>query len=413
LCGFEVAVEKSSMALLPLAIGVVKPSSLEVKKIAENLKGLLEFTQQFSVSIEEVDKPTRVGDVAIFSLQKRPLAIYLLTGSDSGVEWRLYDVMSEQMIEGKFVEKGGRTPSLLARVIADDLWPLLTSTQGSFSTVIAACKRTQGKHKKKTSHLYVFSPFNVLDESKQLVVGGNHLNFAPRWHSSRPQLFYSVHTPYNILLASISPGHVPHTIINFDGQNMTPAISKAGRIVISLSEGDDAHLYEYVYDKNTKKSSFVQLTHGNGQYISPSFKGEQEIIFCYIDQRGSPRIGSIDLRTKQQSWLGLGSGACPCVSPDGLKMAYCSRAGNLLQIFEYDFSTKKHKQVTFDTFGRKDEVSWSPCGSFLIFSVEHGASSRVACYHIPTKTMKFITPHGEHWSFPVWAPRYAEGIPCF
>ena len=410
--GLEITVTKKQATAMPIALVTVKPIMREIKNIAKIIAQDLQVNNQFDVTTSSIQTLKKTKQITKFAQESKALAIFLLSPEADSIEWRLYNTMTGQMVNGKLVKREERTINQWAHAIADQIWPLLTSEQGSFSSIIVACKQEiHKKNNKKFSHIYAFEPVAGADQTKKAIVQGDRINFAPRWHPKRAQLFYSQHCPFNVSLVSISPNRAPRTIMGFDGQNMTPAVSKKGRVVISLSNCADAHLYEYQFDPIKKVGRFVQLTKGSGQYISPTFKGENEIVFCYINQRGRPSIGLLNTSTRDISWITKEHGVSPCVSPDGSKLAYSSRKDNILQLCTYDFNTKETRQVTHDLHGHKDEGSWSPCGNYLVCSVEKGAQSRIACFHLPTQSCRFLTPTDEHWSFPVWSPIFEGKVP--
>ncbi|MBT4855839.1 hypothetical protein HOM50_02640 [bacterium] len=408
--GLEVTVENKKNTKMPLALVTIKPVTKELKKVSRIVGQDLEAAGQFKVDLSHSSPLKNKKEITKLALQSKALAIYLLSPDADTIEWRLYNTFSGDMVAGKLVKREGRSIDFWAHVIADQIWPLLTSELGSFASVIVACKRgAQKRNHKKYSHLFAFWPV-ANGTTPQPVVQGERINFAPRWHPSRAQLFYSQHSPFNISLMSVLPGGKPRTIMSFDGQNMTPAVSKKGRVVISLSNRADAHLYEYQFDPKSKSGRFVLLTTGVGQYISPSFNGEDNIVFCYINKMGRPRIGMLNLKDKSISWISKGHGVSPCVSADNSKLAYSTRVDRLLQLYCYDFKTGEQRQVTFDD-GHKDECSWSPCGNYLVYSSEKGVNSRIGCLHLPTKSTRFLTPVDEHWSFPAWSPVFEHNIP--
>lgn len=409
LYGIEVKVEKKGDTTMPLAIGMVKPISKTLNELVDTIERDISASRQFSckrllLSEDNIRKELK-------SLKRSGVSLAVIfSDSDNSLSWRLYNTLTGKVVSSQTNQIGTLSLRTLAHNVADQVWPVLTSEKGPFSSVIVACKQLLNKnHTKKISHIYAFSPTEGVGNAR-CIVGGSRVNFAPRWHPFRKQLFYSQHTPFNVSLMTKMPGSSARTLMSFDGQNMTPAVSNKGKVVISLSNGADAHLYEYNFDKETKKGRFIQLTKGHGQYISPSFRGENELVFCYSNIHGRPRIGMLDLSSKKLKWITPEHGLSPCVSPNGKKVAYTTRVDRVLQVFCYDFKTGKHTQVTSNK-GHKDEVSWSPCGNYLLFSVEIGMKSQIACFHIPTKSMRYLSPEDEHWSFPSWSSLYQGEIP--
>jgi TolB protein len=252
--------------------------------------------------------------------------------------------------------------------------------------------------------LCLVHPFFSRDDFPVRVLVNKGHNFAPRWHKTRPVIYYAHHTPTNIRLMSIDAGKQVHIITDFDGQNLTPAFAPDGKIVMALSIKNFVQLFLYHFDEQTKKSKFTQLTYEKGDCISPSFITHDTLVFSKVDEHNQPELGIFTLSTKKVKWLPVGHAMCPMASPDGNLIAYCKKVGGVGQVCIYELSTGKERQLTHDS-GYKDECSWSPCGNYITCSVESGTKSRIAIIPVATGHVQFITPANEHWSSPCWSPQ--------
>ena len=101
-----------------------------------------------------------------------------------------------------------------------------------------------------------------------------------------------------------------------------------------------------------------------------------------------------------------------CVAPrysiKAKKLAYSKTVNQVLQIFVYDTVTKTHTQLTTDR-GNKEECSWSPCGTKILYSVEElGKGGRIAMMSLLSKEKHYLTGVSEQCSFPDWSPIYYE-----
>lgn len=115
----------------------------DLANIAAVVKKDLEFTGQFSVSLEPTGELTSKKQVSKWFKEGYPLAIYLQPTAD-GYEWHLYDTSDAHMIEGKKMKRSNMYDRSWAHALADELWPALTGAPGFFSTKIVYGKEMCG-----------------------------------------------------------------------------------------------------------------------------------------------------------------------------------------------------------------------------------------------------------------------------
>ncbi|OGB84150.1 hypothetical protein A3F66_03255 [candidate division TM6 bacterium RIFCSPHIGHO2_12_FULL_32_22] len=373
----------------------------EDENLAKTTKALmydLQVSGQFNPKIQKLEKPNSKKVMKELWAAGYPFVIFLDNNS-----WRLYDTGMAQIISAKKIElEKGIHNTLIGHKIADQLWPILTGKKSSFSCIMVACK-TIDKNRK---YIYAFHLSDFLDKDKlpKLIVNSPTLNIAPRWHSTKPLLYFSQHTPTNVRLVAIDRNKKQRIVTNFDGLNMTPSISENGSIVISLTKNGFGRLCKYNFDEKRKKGVFKAITASHIHAISPSFINENEIVFCHI-KNGVPRIAKIDLNTKVIEYITDSYSVCPTYSKINNSIAYCKRVDGVSQVFAYNLSDKKHKQLTSNS-GDKDECCWSPCGNFIVFTSDNGKSLRTCVLNMLNNEIVPVSPLGENWSFPSWAPDY-------
>lgn len=365
---------------------------------------LLQATKQFKITHLEQDAPHTKQELSAHAQTGFSLALYF-AGTPQSIDWRLFDTLGAQQLKGKKITPNSLSTTETAIMAADQVWQELVNQQSSFLSLIAACKQEPGKSKKRMrSSIYLMHPFLPQSSFKYqpLVTDGN--NIAPRWHPSKATLFYSHHRPTNVCLKAIDRYKNSWTISSFDGQNLTPTISSSGKTILVISGGTHTKLYEYLRDPKTKKHAFVCITIQEGDFISPHFINDHELVFCHIGTNNVPKLGMLNTNNHQISWLGLGAALCPCVSPNGEQIAFCKKINGIYQLFTYDLKTQKERQITH---GKEDadECSWSPCGNFIACSLETDHTSRIAIVDANTGVVRYLTPTGEHWSYPRWSPR--------
>lgn len=377
----------------------------KINTISCVLQNDLQFSMMFKADIQRLKNIHTKKEMKSLFEQGYAFIIFINEVNINTVEVRLYDASEQEMVTGKKVVKQGNIAlSMFAHKIADQLFTALTNKKSSFCSMIAACKKVKANSKKEYEHIYIFCPTQV--EVKRLIVSSPTHNIAPRWHTQKPVLFFSQHTPTNVRLVSIDPTLTMRIITNFDGLNMTPAISQEGGIVISLTKNGHGVICRYIYDNDIKKGKFKAITSKNMHAISPSFINDEKIVFCLIKDR-KPSIAILDVYTKNVEIITTGFCVAPTYSQERNSIAYCKKINGYSQIFTYNLKTKQHKQLTKDGTD-KDECCWSPCGNYIVCSVDDAATSRLAYVQVNSAKIAYLTPATESWSFANWSPCYED-----
>lgn len=364
----------------------------------------LSATKQFAVSIVRGDAVSTKQEFAAISGSSTAIVLYCV-GSEGSLQWRLLDGSGGESLLGKKSLQGDRPLWLWAADIADQLWQAMTSMPGDFTSVLIACKKEKKKlHGRQHRTLAVIHPtFGSQWEHAKVLVNTLSDNFAPRVHPVLPFVYYSQHTPTNVRLMVVDTDKRTRVVTNFDGQNLTPALNAQGKIVLCLSQGESTHLYEYRFCVPTGKGEFIQLTHGKGQYLSPTFANEHTIACAYIDESLVSTLQLIDLTTRAVTKLPVGRAYCPAGDGKG-HIVFCKRGNGRLQLWLYDIASGQERQLTH-TSSDKDEPSWSPSGNYIAATCIEGTQSRIAIVDATSGKQRYITPSNEQWSGPCWAGR--------
>src|SRR5690606_10449380 len=143
--------------------------------------------------------------------------------------------------------------------------------------------------------------------------------------------------------------------------------------------------------------------------ISPTISADgNTIYFCSDFQTGRPQIYVYHIKKKKLERLTTG-GYCasPNYSDKRNAVDYAKMDGVAMQIFVYDLTQKIHTQITYDG-GNKEECSWSPCGNYLLFSVENNDKSRIAMHNLLTQKRSYLTAQSTYCNYPAWSSYYTE-----
>ena len=410
----EFSVGAKQHAALQVLVAVCGPNQDHLSGIANQIAQDLSLSGQLQVKVIAIPNLLhKKSELKHLAEHATPVALLLsaVPGRRYQFEWRLYDLLEQKMLVGKKTSFQGSVAEV-AHLTADQVWQQLMGRPGEFTSVIVACRKLKVRGKNQ-QHIYAFHATKLAEDQLQILplVTMPTISLAPRWHSKKGLLYYSQHTPTNVRLMVVN-NHKQHRIVtNFDGLNLTPAISPDGKVVLSLSSGGCEKLYQYDFERGHQLNQFEALTDGQMSAISPSFIDENQLVFCAIDKvTNLPRIALLNLKQKTATFL-TGKEFCvsPAYCPALQKIAYCKRVRGVMQVFCYDLKRKEHVQVTFDA-GDKDECSWSPQGDFIVMTVDRDRKSRIGLWNMAQSQMTYLTPKSESWCFPAWSPCYPERL---
>jgi Tol biopolymer transport system component len=284
----DIAITATRNEKAKLFLGFIGTPSQDIITTLHTLKKDLEFSEQFEVYLCTLSKLMTKKELTQLADKDFTLVIFITENvKKDQLEWRLYDSALACMVEGKKYQKiASSLPRGWGHCIADALWPILTSEQGFFATKIAYCieKRVAGHHPFKHIYLTDYDGSNL-----EPLVTTATVNIAPRFNqsSTKPLLFYSETTNYNIRLSYTSMHKKNGIASNCDGVTMTSSFSKEGEsVVYCASKGKGScQLYHHT-KKGTKK-----LTNTTGNNVSPSLSDDGTIVYyCADHETNTPQI---------------------------------------------------------------------------------------------------------------------------
>lgn len=397
------------MGVMQLQVTSTATSALKLKIIAHDtvdkvflsrLAQDLVFSKQFEVSIIQVSKPPKKRDIIALAKQGYALALVITpTRKQDTIEWRLYDSFKASMIAGKDTRLSASTISGVAHHVADQIWPIVTSQPGFFSTKIAYCKVIDGRSRKA---IYI-ADFDGSNE--QLLTAARYSVVAPRWNldPANPLVFYSEYTDTNARLVSTDMRGRRRIASNFEGINMLPNFDRdSGAVVYCASKGRGNGQLFYYKDGVTK-----QLTNNQANNFSPAFAADSATIYyCSDCCKGIPQLFSYNVATqKTEQITHQGSSVDPHYCATNNKLVYARSVGGVMQLFVYDIATDTHQQITSGEH-HKQEPAWSACGNYILYVQEQGGRSNLMIYNRMLGTAQKIGDPRQNYSSPSWSICY-------
>lgn len=412
-------VQAAQFEKMRIVLGVMQDDG-DVQKVTALLKHDLEFTGQFTVEVEKVSSPpTKKNQVKDWFEKGYPLALYVKPIAN-GYEWYVYDTARTELVNGKKIKRPGLAVRAMAHVLADDLWNELTGSPGFFSTKIVYGKEVCRRGRNCKKYIYMRDATDLEGVSEELLVASPTISVSPRWNRdlNNPLVLYSEYTKTNVRLIAVNMQGKRRVVSNFAGVNMQAAYSFDGQEVVyclsrapgsSMKQHTTSQLYHYAVDPETGEAGLVRLTSNSGNNFAPCW-GPNNTLFYVSDasKNGLPNICWYDFAQKKMAWVTEGGySTSPSYNAITHKLAYTKMVDKVMQLFEFDIATQKHRQLTFDG-ANKDDCSWSPCGTMIVYSSDLKGKNRLALFNVNIGQEIFLTGASEDCSYPCWSPRYTQ-----
>lgn len=443
-------IQASQKQATPIAIVLCGPKMDYLKNISAIIRKDLEFTDRFILKefyqedfFKPSDFPEYKGGMHFF------IVLNVSRDDDGAIQWRLYKI--DRNGDGVFI-KGGEDAQLPDTVdatflfsadevfawwvhtISHSMYMDLTGETSPFLSKIAYCKELVNSI--KGNYLCVAH----YDGSYETVVvpgkddKGKQINpdtkcLFPCWAGTNvhPWLMYSQYTLLNLRLMKTNFVQISSIATDFDGINMLPTFSSNGKeSLVCLSYKEDTsdaqsntNIWRFIPDKKGPGGEYIKITDNGGQNLSPSILNNGQIAYSSdYELSGTPHIylmeknGDNPIRISESNGKIRGAATSPSYSRTKNKLAYVQEVSGTYQLMVYDIATDKTEQITFDG-KRKENPSWSPCGNYIVCSVNDGMTKRLVCYKLLTKTSQTIRPSikndplsksdGSLYSFPAWS----------
>ena len=317
----EITVDRARTAPIPIAVPVFSgtPGGVDVAGvIVGNLTRSGLFRQVAgSGQPESADTPN-------FQNWKAVGAQALVTGKVDGgggsarVEFRLWDVLPGQQIQGTAYTTNQANLRRIAHIISDVIYERLLGEKGYFDTRIVYVAGT-GPRDRRVKRLAIMDQ----DSENNRFLTDSGLALSPRFHPSRDEIVFMSFNNNKPRVYTFNLGSARQTILgDFESMTFAPRFAPDGNsIVMSVARGSG--------------SDIVSVGLGGG------------------GTRKLTNSGAID--------------TSPCYSPDGSQIVFNSDRGGDQQLYVMDAGGGGVRRISFGR-GRYATPVWSPRGDLIAFT---------------------------------------------
>lgn len=204
-------------------------------------------------------------------------------------------------------------------------------------------------------------------------------------------------------------------LLSLSGNQFMPAVSKQRDKIAFISDvtgNPDLFLQQFSSEsgpigKPRQIFSAAKATQG-----SPTFSPDGKQIAFVSNKDGSAKIYVLTipepgtaLRSIKANLISKQNreNSAPAWSPDGTKIAYCAKGSGNRQIWVYDLTTQKEKQVTFGS-ENKENPTWAPNSALIVYNTADKPSCELYIVHLDHPQPTQISSGRDEKRFPCWEP---------
>ncbi len=325
-------------------------------------------------------------------------AISEIDAANLRVEFRLWDVYSEEQMKGQSFTTTKDNWRRVAHVIADAVYERLTGEKGYFDTRIVYISES-GPATRRIKRLAIMDQDG---ENHKFLTNGASMALTPRFSPNLQKITYLSYagaTP-KVYMLDIETGE-QKLVGEFKGMTFAPVFSPdSSKLLLSYAKGSTTDIYEL--DLKTGKS--VQLTSGTSINTSPSYSPDGKQIVFNSDRGGNQQLYVMDADGGNVRRISYGNGryATPVWSPRGDYIAFTKMAGGQFYIGVMYPAGSGERLITSGYL--VEAPVWAPNGRVLMFSRETpGGAPRLWTVDV-TGRIERAAPYPGSGSDPAWSP---------
>ena len=408
----EITVDRARTAPIPIAIpsfaGI--PLGAEITGVITSNLGRSGLFRPISPAQPAGDS----GDAPNFASWKALGAQALVTGRVEGgdsnvrVEFRLWDVLPGQQIQGTAYTTTSANWRRIAHIISDVIYERLLGEKGYFDTRIAYVAGS-GPRDRRVKRLAIMDQDG---EGNHFLTDGAWLALTPRFHPTRDQIVFMSFQNNRPRVYTFDLGTNTQRVLGeYEGMTFAPRFSPDGNtIIMSVARGSGSEIVAVGLGGGRER----RLTAGGAIDTSPCYSSDGQQIVFNSDRGGDQQLYVMDANGGGVRRISFGRGryATPVWSPRGDLIAFTRLTGGTFAIgvMRPDGSGERILSESFSVEG----PTFAPNGRVLMFYRENpardssggGYSSRLVSIDITGFNERVVNTPTDA-SDPAWSPLLA------
>jgi TolB protein len=405
---------------IPIAIPAMAGASADSQRFGRDIANVIQTNlrnsglfrpverQAFIQSAEAAAATPRWQDWRVIGAAGLTTGRVDVQGDRIRVEFRLFDVVAEQQIQGTAFTAPAAQWRRIAHLISDVIYERMLGEKGYFDTQIVYIAES-GPRDRRTRRLAIMDQDG---ENHRFLTDGSFQALTPRFHPNARQIAFMSYfrNEPRVYLFNLDTGQ-QQVLGSFSGMTFSPRFSPDGRsVILSAVRGGDANIF--VVDLASRRER--QLTSGGSLDVSPSYSPDGQQIVFNSDRGGNQQlyVMAADGSNVRRISFGNGRYATPVWSPRGDLIAFTRMAGGqfAIGVMRPDGSGERILSEGW----AMESPSFAPNGRVLAFYRETpardarggGYSSRLAQIDIAGFNERpMVTPTDA--SDPAWSPLLA------
>ncbi|HEY2133695.1 MAG TPA: Tol-Pal system beta propeller repeat protein TolB [Acetobacteraceae bacterium] len=402
---------------IPMAIPALTGSGGDSDRLGSDIASVITNDLGHSGLFRPIDPAAFInagaaGDVPNFANWKAIGAQALVTGKvesaggKARVEFRLWDVLPQQQIQGTAYTTDLSNWRRIAHIISDVIYERLLGEKGYFDTRIVYIAGT-GPRDRRIKRLAIMDQDG---ENNRFLTDGSFMALTPRFHPTRDQIAFMsyLNNKPRVFLFDLGTGR-QQVLGDFAGITLSPRFAPDGNsVIMAQTHGSGSDIFSVGLNGGGTR----RLTDGGGSInVSPCYSPDATQIVFNSDRGGDQQLyvmGADGSGVKRISY-GQGQYADPVWSPRGDLIAYTRFGGGTFSIgvMKPDGSGERILSESFFCEG----PTFAPNGRVIMFYREtpatdsrgHGFSAKLVSIDITGFNERpVITPTDA--SDPAWSP---------
>jgi TolB protein len=330
------------------------------------------------------------------------LVVGAITKQNDGrlkAEFRLWDVLAGQQLDGKQYLTTPDNWRRIAHIISDAIYERITGLGGYFDSRVVYIDET-GPGDRRVKRLAIMDQDGA---NVRYLTRGDDLVLTPRFSPSTQEITYMAYGQGDprVYLYNIETGQ-REVVGNFPGMSFSPRFSPDGqRVIMSLQQGSNSNIF--VMDLRSKATT--RLTDTQAIDTAPSYAPDGNKICFESDRGGRPQIYVMASTGGQAQRISFGDGSysTPVWSPTGEWIAFTKQTSGAFAIgvMKPDGSGERILTSGFHNEG----PTFSPNGRVIMFFRDPGGTSGPSLFSIDISgraDQRVPTPN--YGSDPAWSP---------